>query len=222
MGQPPSSSPTHVRCIKEAWSLVDESFDRGRPPAACPAWPATHCIQVLLALTKLLLLIPAGSYKLSELKEMIQQHYEGLTGSSYTYMPVFYWVDILAVSQNFTGGNSREGGQWMEPLPAGTRRWCAETVCMHCLAPSVELWPKKPDTATGIMAGQCMQAEASLCHSLQVTLTNTRTATSLQSSGSVRRWCSPSTPGAPPLHLHASGEPAPCAFLSPDFAGPPA
>ncbi|GAX78675.1 hypothetical protein CEUSTIGMA_g6113.t1 [Chlamydomonas eustigma] len=45
----------------------------------------------------------AWSYKLGDLRDMCKQHYETVSGSEYKYFPIFYWIDIFAVAQNFTG-----------------------------------------------------------------------------------------------------------------------
>eukprot|EP00798_Chlamydomonas_sp_ICE-L_P011199 gene11199-18816_t len=45
----------------------------------------------------------AWSYKLADLVGLVRNHYEGLTGSRSKYFPVFYWVDIFAVNENFSG-----------------------------------------------------------------------------------------------------------------------
>ncbi|KXZ44864.1 hypothetical protein GPECTOR_61g817 [Gonium pectorale] len=47
----------------------------------------------------------AWSYKFGALVSMLENHYAQLPGSKggARYLPVFYWVDILAVSQHFSG-----------------------------------------------------------------------------------------------------------------------
>ncbi|KAG2450373.1 hypothetical protein HYH02_004877 [Chlamydomonas schloesseri] len=47
----------------------------------------------------------AWSYKFSELVELLEGHYNALPDSQggAAYVPVFYWVDILAVTQHFSG-----------------------------------------------------------------------------------------------------------------------
>ncbi|KXZ52642.1 hypothetical protein GPECTOR_9g687 [Gonium pectorale] len=90
----------------------------------------------------------AWSYVFSGLVALVERHYAGLpeTDGGKAYVPIFYWVDILAVTQHFTGkftdhpDSDFPGGQgrgviraskavlftmypWRAPI-APTRVWC--------------------------------------------------------------------------------------------------
>jgi hypothetical protein len=83
----------------------------------------------------------AWGYKLGDLRDLVRQHYENVTGKRYAYAPIYYWIDIFAVSQNFCGNfNGHPDGNFssvikdceslvftMQPweMPLAPRRaWC--------------------------------------------------------------------------------------------------
>eukprot|EP00955_Chlamydomonas_euryale_P091353 364615-Chlamydomonas_euryale.AAC.30 len=83
----------------------------------------------------------AWGYKFGDLANMAKQHYEMVTGTQYKYEPVFYWVDIFSVAQNFDGDFKRHPDgkfpaviqvskgvvftiyPWNQPI-APSRIWC--------------------------------------------------------------------------------------------------
>ncbi|KAG2427091.1 hypothetical protein HXX76_012602 [Chlamydomonas incerta] len=96
-----SSKLNFVDCLRKGELAASLS-----PAAWCPGGVMTHAGAAVPAFgPTTYFLSHAWSYKFSELVALAEAHYAAQpdTDGGKAFAPIFYWVDILAVSQHFTG-----------------------------------------------------------------------------------------------------------------------